>query len=425
MKNITLAIVTIVFVHMGLMAQETGSVSLDDCYQNAIINFPSFKQTELNNSIYELNIKNTKKNYYPSLNLNGQVSWQSDVTKITIPAAVGFQAPEISKDWYKINLDVQQIIYDGGITSGQKNLETTEKEISNQQVQIELYQLKEKVNHLFFNILFLNKNTEVLNVLAQNLKAGIDDAQKASKNGMILESEVNKLRVELIQVNQQIIEKESDTKAIIQALNELTKLNIQSADELKTPAITIDNYIYSNNRPEYLMLTKQQNKISAAKDLTTSKRMPKFSAFGQAGYGRPGYNMLDDDFVDYYMIGARLNWNIWDWNKVKNEKQILSIQDEIINTKKQSFDQSLRADLYQRIENISKYKKLIGTDDEIVELQNSIVGTTLAQLNNGTITSTTYLIELNKLTKAKLTAEAHKLQLIFAKYQYLSAIGNL
>ena len=408
-----------------LYPQEGGVITLDQCYEQAILNYPNFKQTDLNNAIYELNIKNTKTNYYPSLNLNGQASWQSDVTKMPIPPMEGFTNPVIPNDWYKLNLDVGQLIYDGGITSGQKELQDKERIISNQQIAIELYQLKEKVNHLFFNILFLKKNVEVLNVLSENLKANINEAQIAYDNGMLLKSEVSKLKVEQVKVQQDIIDKESGIKAIIASLNELTKLNIQKSDELAEPDIVISSFTFSNSRPDYLMLGLQQDRISSMKNLTKSKRIPKISAFGQAGYGRPGYDMLNDQFDDYYMIGARLNWNIWDWNKVRNEKQILDIQKEIIDFKKQTFNQSLKADLYQRIENISKYEKLIKSDLIIVELQDEIVATALNQFNNGTITSTTYLIELNKLSQAQLGLEAHKLQLIFAKYQYLSAIGEL
>ncbi len=424
MKKLTLILIANL-VMLQLFAQQTGSITLNECLQSAIINYPNFKQTELNNAIYDLNIKNTKTNYYPTLNLNGQISYQSDVTKMPIPPIPGFVNPVISNDWYKLNLDVQQIIYDGGVTSSKKAIELADMEISNQQVQIELYQLKERVNHMFFNIIFLKKNIEVLEVLLDNLKASITNAEAAFKNGTILKSEVDKLKVELIYIKQQVIEKQSDITAIILAFNELTKLNIISAETLVTPDPIINNYNYTNNRPEYLLLSKQQNKLNVTKSLSASKRRPVFSAFGQAGYGRPGYDMLNNDFDDYYMIGARLHWNIWDWNKVQHEKQILDIQNEIVNSKKQSFDLNLRADLFKRIENISKFEKLLGTDDEILELQRNVVKTALVQFNNGTITSTTYLIELNKLAKAKLNAEAHKLQLIFAKYQYITAIGDL
>lgn len=424
MKRITIFLFLIVVVRFGL-SQNNTVYTLDQCYSSAFLNYPNFKQTELNNAIFELNIKNTKTNYYPNLNLNGQASWQSDVTKMPIPPTPGFTNPVIPNDWYKINLDVNQMIYDGGATSGKKELYDKELNISNQQVQIELYQLKERVTHLYFNTLFLQKNIEILDVLEHNLAVTIKDALLAYENGVVLKSEVDKLKVERVKVAQQKIEKESDMIALTSALSEITGLNIDSYAELQTPEVLIQKFSFVNNRPEYLLLTKQQEKLSVAKKITSVKRKPLLSAFGQAGYGRPGYDMLNNKFDDYYMIGARLSWNIWDWNKVKNEKQILDIQSEIINKKKESFEQNLRADLSKRIQDISKFEKLLSSDNEIVILQENVVETTLSQFNNGTITSTTYLIELNKLAKAKLNQESHSLQLIFAKYQYLTAIGNL
>ncbi len=407
-------------------SQDTSVITLNLCYEQAVINYPNFNQTELNNAIYELNNKNTKSNYYPTLNLFGQASWQSDVTKMPIPSTLpGFTNPVIPNDWYKLNLDVGQLIYDGGATAAQKELNEKELSISNQQIEIEIYQLKDQINNLYFNILFLNKNVGVLDLLLKNLDANIKDAQAAFQNGIILQAEINKLKVEKVRVEQQILEKRSMLRAIISSLNELTKLSISNPDQLTEPEINIESFAFVNNRPEYFLLEKQQAKLGTIKDLASVKRRPMLSAFGQAGYGRPGYDMLNDKFDDYYMIGARLNWNIWDWNKVKNEKQIIDIQSEIIDYKKQSYNQKLKADLYQRIENIKKYEQLIATDLEIVELQSEVVTTVLNQFNNGSVTSTTYLIELNKLAQSKLNLEANKLQLIFAKYQYLSATGLL
>ena len=202
-------------------------------------------------------------------------------------------------------------------------------------------------------------------------------------------------------------------------------MGIPSADDLIVPEITIENYNFVNNRPEYILLNKQQTQVIAMKSLTQSKRLPILKAFGQAGYGRPGYDMLNNNFDSYFMIGARLHWNIWDWGKVKREKQVFDIQNSIINTQKETFNQNLKTDLHQRIADIEKYEKIIGTDETIVSLQKNVVNTVDNQLKNGSITSTNYLIEINKLVQANLNLEAHKLQLIFAKYQYITAIGNL
>lgn len=409
----------------SLSGQDTLRFSIDDCFQHAVAHYPNLKQRALNQEISSLNIKNIQTNYYPKLNLNGQLHYQSDVTKVPIPDNPSFSIPDIAKDWYKINLDIEQMIYDGGLTAGQKVVEEADQAIADQKLQVELFGLKDRINQLFFNALFLKKNIEILQIMEANLQANIQDATSAFENGMILGTDVDAIRVEKSILSQQIMGLQDDAAALIAALNELTGLHIPSADALIPPEVIIHDYSYSNNRPEYSLLHLQKEKVSALRALTSKKRRPILAAFGQAGYGRPGYDMLNNEFDDYYMVGARLHWNIWDWGKVKREQQIMDLQQHIITSQQETFDQNLKTQLHQRISDIHKYEQLIASDIQIVSLQEKVVRTAAAQLNNGTITATTYLVEVNKQVNTLLKLEAHKLQLIFAKTQYLSAIGDL
>lgn len=425
MLKISLAGIFALMASLSLSAQDTLRFSIDDCFQQAIAHYPNLKQQAFNNKISSLNIKNLQTNFYPKLNLNGQIHYQSDVTKVPIPDNPAFNIPDIAKDWYKINLDIEQMIYDGGLTAGQKEVEEADHAIADQKLQVELFGLKDRINQLFFNALFLKKNIEILQIMEDNLQANIQDATSAYENGMILGTDVDALRVEKSILNQQIMGLQDDVAALIAALNELCQLHIPSADALISPEIIINDYSHSNNRPEYILLHLQKEKVSALRSLTSKKRRPVLAAFGQAGYGRPGYDMLNNDFDNYYMIGARLHWNVWDWAKVKREQQILVLQQDIITSQEATFDQNLKANLHQRISDIHKYEQLIASDMQIVSLQEKVVHTAAAQLKNGTITSTTYLVEVNKQLNTLLKLEAHKLQLIFAKTQYMSAIGDL
>jgi len=423
MKNII--VIFLVVLHSLVSAQTV--FTLQACQDSAVNHYPNLKQFELNSAASELRTKNIKTNYYPKLNLNGQASYQSDVTKMPFGDDLppGLQVEELDKDWYKINLDIEQMIYDGGLTSSQKKLEETNLLISDQKLEVELYQLKDRVNHLFFNIVYLNKNKGIIEILIKNLAARIEDAQIAFENGMLLSSDIDAIKVEMKMSQLKIIELEEDISALIASLNKISGLQISDASQLEFPDIEISDYIFKNNRPEYLLLSLQQDKLSALKTMTTVKRRPMIVAFGQAGYGRPGYDMLKNEFDDYYKIGAMLKWNIFDWNKVKREKQILDIQNQIITSQKATFNQNLQADLYKKISDVNKYQKLIETDKEIVSLQENVVKTANSQMDNGTITATNYLIEVNKKTKADLSLEAHKLQLVYSKLLYLTALGKI
>lgn len=426
MNRTILYIGLILFFPAILFAQEKQQkFSLQQCLQEAVKHFPTQKQFQLNQSKYALEENNIKKNYLPQMNLNGQASYQSDVTKVPLPPIPGFDMPVINKDWYKINFDLDQLIWDGGLTKSQRQVQTADYKISDQQVKIKTFELKKQVNILYFNILFLQANLDALHVLINDLDARIKDAEAAQRNGTLLQADVDALKVNKKLAEQQIIEKAGDQRGLIAFMNQLTHLKISSAKELITPEVRVSPYTFINNRPEYQLLSLQKSKLTALEKMTTVKRMPVFKLFGQAGYGRPGYDFLNDKFNTYYMAGVRLHWNIFDWNRVRQEKQILSIQSDIIQTEKETFNQSLRAELDKQLAEIQKFEKLIKTDKDILQLQKNVVDAAGNKLKNGTITATSYLIELNKDVKAQLTMQAHKLQLLFAKYQYLTAIGNL
>ncbi len=407
-----------------LRAQSLQPVSLQECLQKAVAHFPNEKQLQYNQQTHQLKDEILNKNYLPSLNLNGQVSHQSEVTSIPI-SFPGISIPTPSKNMYKLNLDLQQLIWDGGMTSSQKNLENSSYQIADQQVKISTYQQKQRVALLYFNILFQQENLKALDVLIDDLKARIGEAESGEANGAVLASDVDVLKVSRMQAQQAILENQEDTRGLLDEMNELTGMKIQSAKQLQTPDFKGTQFPFENNRPEFRLLTLQQNNLNDLKKMYTAKRMPTLAAFGQAGYGRPGYNMLNNDFKTYYMFGLQLHWNIFDWNHVKKEKQVLSIQKNILQAEKETFDQNLRVTYKKQLAAIEKYQKLVTTDQQIVDLQNQVVTTAQSKLRNGTLTPADYLIQLNKKIKALLTMDAHHLQLLFTKYQYLTAIGNL
>jgi len=413
-------------IFFGLKAQE--SVTLDLCYLKAIENYPLTRQKELLPVSNELKIKNLNKNYLPVMMVNGQVHYQSDVTKtpfqdVSIPGIPTM--PTVSKDWYKISLDVNQVIYDGSLTGRQKDVEDINLEIDQQNIDIELYKLKDRINQIYFNVLLLRENIKIIELHSNILTAKLKDVESGIQNGIILASNADILKAEIIQIEQSLAELHIGIQTSIDILNEFTAMELNSETEFEMPDISIDVQNYLNSRPEYLLFTLQQNKLEASKKVLGSKILPRLSAFGQAGYGRPGYDMLKDQFDDFYMIGARLHWNIWDWNRSGKEKDILDLQSKIINTQKETFDKNIRIDLQNKIAEIRKIEEMISRDIQIIELREKISKATSSQLDNGVITSTDYLTEINAESRSKLDLQAHKIRMVKAKLDYKATIGNL
>jgi len=239
------------------------------------------------------------------------------------------------------------------------------------------------------------------------------------------EANADIIKAELIQLEQSLAELDINIQSSINIINEFTALDLSSDTNFEIPDVTVDIHSYLNNRPEFQLFSLQQNKLDASKKVVGSKLLPRLFAFGQAGYGRPGYDMLSNEFEDFYMIGARLNWNIWDWNKSNKEKEIFDLQAKIIETQKETFDKNIRINIQSKIAEIRKVEDMISRDNQIIELRVKITKSSSSQLDNGIITSTEYLTELNAESKAKLDLQTHKIQLIKARLDYKTTLGNL
>lgn len=135
-----------------------GVLTIDSCYKLAEKNWPLIHQIDLIANSNDLKIKNLNKNYLPQSLFSVNVSYQSDVTQVSIPLPSGFgplDMPEMSKDWYKAILDVNQAVWDGNVTSYNKKVEKYNQDVDQTSVQSELYKLKDRVNQIYLSVLLL------------------------------------------------------------------------------------------------------------------------------------------------------------------------------------------------------------------------------------------------------------------------------
>jgi outer membrane protein TolC len=429
MKKVLFIAVVLIFYHV--QGQELDTITLKLCREQAVKNNPVVKQMDLLDAIFALKQKNLNASYYPHLNLNGQASYQSEVTTIemNIPNNPYFSSEDfafnpMSKDMYKLTLDISQVIYDWGTKSKQEGVETMNYNVDKQGVEVELYNLKNRIDDIYFSVLVLQENSKIFQVMKDDINSKLQRVKSAVRNGMMQASEADILKVEIIKIDQQMIDILTDIQSGIGMLRDLTGLEIKNDAILVLSDISADPNEYEISRPEYSLLNLQQDRLKAMESVVLTKTRPRFSGFGQAGFGRPGLNMLSNTFDPFYMFGVRLSWNVWDWHQTRNDRHILGIQQDIINTQKEIFEKNLSVTLERSRGNILKYEELIEQDDAIIELRSNISQTGSSQLDNGVIMAADYLTYLNAESQARLNKEVHKILLIKAKINYLSSQGK-
>ena len=152
--------------------------------------------------------------------------------------------------------------------------------------------------------------------------------------------------------------------------------------------------------------------------------MPKIGAFVQGGYGKPGLNMLSNEFSPFYIGGLKLSWNISGFYTQKNNKQKIETSQKSIEVQKETFLFNNGLLTTQQVNEMEKLKTIMKNDDEIITLKNNIKKATDSKLQNGTATVTDLLRDINSENIAKQARLLHEIQLYSTYYQYITNTNN-
>ena len=403
--------------------QET--FTLAECHRLAMENAPRQGDRELIRQMGELRKDQAGTSWYPNLQLNGKMSYQSDVVAVALAdPSIPVAFPEVPKDQYGLNLDLTQNLYDGGMASARKHYEEALTSANLQQVEVDLYRLKGRVNSYYFAVLLLQENLRNLEIHLDNLQAREEAMQTALASGTLLEADMKVLEVEKLKVRQSMLELSTRRSAFLEALGVLCGLELSEDTVLEMPRF--EEYRAGQvNRPEYRLFELKEASMEVGKELVAKKRMPVLYAFGQTGYGKPGYNMLNPEWDFYYRIGAGISWKLWDWNHTKNEKKVIGYQQQVLQNQRATFDKELTSLLIQEEALIQQYRLSMEMEEKVVELQHEISENAAVKLDNGTMTTTEYVTELNKENLARVRLASHRVQLMQAMANYLTIEGNL
>ncbi|CAL1517491.1 TolC family protein [Chitinophaga sp. MM2321] len=402
---------------LSAAAQDSTVLTLEQCQQLARQNYPLLKQQQILDKILQVQTRNINNAWLPQAALNGQASYQSDVTEIPIRLP-GINIASLPKDQYRATIDVNQQLYDGGATRGQRDLQTLQQQTSRQQVEVELYKVKQQVTQVYFNTLLTNEYINVALLAQKDLTQRLGKMQAGVDYGTVLPSSVDLLQAELLKARQQEITAVSSRQAYLEVLRLLTGSPITDVAARSIPTAADITPTDTLSRPELLLFHLQSNTLQQQSILTGTRTRPRISAFVQGGYGRPGLNMLSNDFEPFYMAGVRFNWTLWNWHYQRNEQQVLSLQQKNVEEQSATFSLNTRVQLAQQKGEIDQLQKILEKDEAIIALRIRVKEAANAQLDNGVITVHEYVQDLDAETQARINQKTHALQLSLALINY-------
>ena len=409
----------LLIVIMLPMLVQVQAQTLEECQQAAVRNYPMIRQYDLIAKTTDLTVSNIQKGWLPQVSASAQATLQSDVTAFPdqiqqVYQTMGIDMKGLRKDQYRVGIDVQQTVFDGGAISSQKAIAREQGNVQTAQTEVNMYHVRQRVNEMYFALLLLDEqlvlNRDLQELLTQNEKK----LASMLKGGTAAESDYQNVKAERLNVVQQMTSLEAQRSALTRMLSTFCGLEVTAVVKPVPSAAVAQQQ--TNQRPELKAIDAQLRLADAQEKALNATLMPKLGVFAQGFYGYPGYNMFEDMMGRKWslngMIGARLTWNIGALYTRKNDKAKIQMQRESAENQRDVFLFNNQLEQIQQREGIVRYQKLMKDDEEIIRLRSSIRKAAESKLQHGIIDVNDLVREINAENAARVQQSVHEIEML-------------
>ena len=402
--------------------------TLAECQQAAERNYPLIKRMDLITQTAALTVANIQKGWLPQLTVTAQATLQSDVTAFpeqmqTVYQQMGIDIKGLRKDQYRIGVDVQQTVFDGGAISSRKEVARREAGVEIARQEVDLYKVRQRVNELYFSLLLLDQQIALSRDLEQLLSSNEQKLGTMFKSGTAAESDYLSLKAERLKAAQQL------ASLLSQRQSAAAILSVFCGIEVKSPVKPSPTYDAAPAvRPELRFADSQVALANAREKALGAALLPRIGLFAQGFYGYPGYNMFEDMMRRRWslngMIGARLTWNIGALYTRKNDKAQLRLARESAENSREVFLFNNKLEEMRYNEHTARYRQLMADDEEIIALRSRVRKAAESKLAHGIIAVNDLLREINAENTARVQQSMHEIEMLKAIYNAKFTTNN-
>ena len=417
-----------IIYHLSFSVAQT----LEECQLAAEKNYPLIRQYGLIEKTTELTLANIQKGWLPQVSASAQATLQSDVVSFpdemqAMYQTMGINMKGLTKDQYRLGIDVQQTVYDGSSIKSQKEIARQQGEVQSAQNEVNMYNVRKRVNELYFGVLLIDEQIKLNADLQEMLAANEKKLASMFKEGTASESDYQSVKAERLNVAQQATGLQSQRQALVRMLSAFCGIEVKQATKPNNQLSTLNSQL-EVRRPELKVINAQLQLADAQEKALDAALMPKLAVFAQGFYGYPGYNMFEDMMSRRWslngMIGARLTWNIGALYTHKNDKAKIQLQRNLVENSRDVFLFNNNLEQIQQNENIERYKKLMADDEEIITLRSSVRCAAESKLSHGIIDVNDLVREINAENSARVQQTIHELEMLKEMYDLKYTTNN-
>lgn len=412
-------------VDAGAQSRQRDTLRLDGLQRAAAARDPRQRQFALQRAATALRTRDIAAERLPGFTGEGTAQYQSDVTTIPIRLP-NVSLPMPPHDTYDAHVLAQERLYDPSIAPRVAVERATLVE-NESRLRTTLYALTSEVNDAFFSAALAQARAGEISAAIGDLEAQLAIAQARLRAGTALPSEPAAIEAELLRRRQDQGDLAANRRASLTVLGALTGRVFSDRDTLALPdlgpvvARVRDSIPHA--RPEYAQFESTRERLAAQERAIAAQTLPRLSAFGRVGYGKPGLNFLNNRFDRYWLAGVQVQWTPWTWGTNARDREALELQQQLVSSDEEAFTDATQRTVERQLADIDRLEASLRTDDTIITLRAGIERETRRRFEEAVVTSAEYVDRRNDLLSARLTRVTHEVELTQARARYLTTIG--
>ena len=386
------------------------------------------RELELLASQTGLRLHNLDAERLPAISTLAQTQYQSAVP--TLPLVLPGGQPPFAppKFTYDASVRADEKLYDPS-RAARRDLAQADLAESQARVRTSLFTLRQEVNDAFFTAAILQQQIGALTASIDDLAARLRETAARVREGTALAGEAAAVEAALLRQRQQADELVATRRAALARLSTLVGHPIAgdsaaALPDLNAAVVEARRALDSvRARPEYEQFDRTRDRVTRQQELAEAADHPQVSAFGRAGYGRPGLNFISDQSEFYALGGVQLQWKAWTWGSSARERAALALQRDIVAAEERAFTSGVRRAIELDLATIDRLQSAAASDDRIVALRDAIDQAARLRLQEGATTAAEYLDRRTEWLTAQFDRARHRVELAHAQARVLTTLG--
>jgi outer membrane protein TolC len=331
-------------------------------------------------------------------------------------------------DSYELSLGVNQPIFMGKIISNSVKAAHEDFLAARWQDQVQKNRLQFEAQKNFFTLIKTIEFKRITETSIEQIQAHLNDVNNFYQQGQVTKNEVLTVEVKLSQARLLLTQAKKNIElaqmALALVLNLDLKTEIQPVYESTAwTAATIKSEaaLNSEQKAEALGLKNQLQALEFRQKALEGAYWPGLGLFGRYTYGKPGLDQIHNEWMDYWVVGLNLQWNLWDWGKKSARVQQAHLAAKELELGYQQLQQMLQADVQRTCLRLEEARQQLQIAEKMLEQAEENFRIVENQYKQGIIANSEYLDAETELTRSRLQKIQYQIDLQIANFDHLRA----